>query len=72
MAWGRVTITYAPTGYNQNYKRNNVVTHVQASDMVAAAVADSVARIGIPGAIVTRSNIAQNLPADPGVNYRLI
>lgn len=71
MAWGTVTITYPPTGYTQNYKRNNVVTHVQASAMVAAAVTDSVNRIG-PGTIVNRTNIAQNLPVDPGANYRVI
>jgi len=71
MPWGRVTITYGATGYTQNYKRNNVVTHLQCANMVAAAVADSVARIG-GGVIVNRINIAQNLAADPGLAYRLI
>jgi len=71
MPWGRVTISYSPTGYTQNYKRNNVTTHVAESAMIAAAVADSVARIGGSGIVVTRSNIAQNIP-DPGPNYRVI
>jgi len=80
MPWGTVTITFAPTGYNQNYKRNHVTTHVQCQALVAAAVADSVVRIranppaaGLPVPVVVgRGGIAQNLPADPGVNYRLI
>jgi hypothetical protein len=72
MPWGRVTITYPPTGYTQNYKRNHVATHPEAQAMVAAAVADSVARIGGQGVNVTRTNIAQGLPNDPGANYRLI
>ena len=81
MPWGQVTITYPPTGYTQNYKRNNVVTHVHCAAMVAAAVADSVGRIaahpplgGLPagGIVVNRVGIAQNLPADPGVNFRVI
>jgi hypothetical protein len=81
MPWGRVTITFPPTGYIQNYKRNGVTHHVDCQAMVAAAVADSVARInatppagGLPvgGVNVNRLNIAQNLPNDPGVNYRAI
>lgn len=81
MKWGKVTITYEPTGYNQNYKRQNVVTHTACHDMVADAVADSVARIlahppaeGLPpgGPVVDRIHIAQNLPNDPGAAYRLI
>ncbi|NHF59979.1 hypothetical protein FK220_011545 [Flavobacteriaceae bacterium TP-CH-4] len=81
MGWGRVTITYAPTGYAQNYKRDNVVYHNECQNMVADAVADSVVKIianppagGIPhmGPIVNRENIAQNLAVDPGINYRLI
>jgi hypothetical protein len=71
MPWGTVTITYAPTGYTQNYKRNNVVTHVQCNALVNAAVADSVGRLPA-GAVVGRNHIAQNLPADPGANYRPI
>lgn len=81
MPWGRVTIVYGHTNYAQNYKRNNVVTHQEAQNMVADAVADSVARIqanppagGFPvgGIIVGRNNIGQNIGADPGANYRLI
>lgn len=79
MPWGRVTITYDQTDYNQNYKRNNVVNHNQCQDMVAAAVADSVARIQANppaggfhgGIIVNRINIAQNLPGNPGDDYRV-
>lgn len=81
MPWGKVTITFAPTNYTQNYKRNLVSTHIECQNMVAAAVADSVARIlanppaggvGAGGPIVNRNNIAQNLPVDPGGNYRVI
>jgi hypothetical protein len=72
MPWGSVTITFGPSGYNQNYKRSNVVTHKQCQQFVAAAVADSVLRINIPGAIVNRNNIAQNQAVDPGITYRLI
>ena len=79
MGWGKVTIAYQPTGYSKNYKRNNVVTHLQCANMVAAAVAHAVAQItanpprgGLPGpVVVTRSNIGQDLP-DPGINYSLI
>jgi hypothetical protein len=81
MPWGSVTITYGPTNYTQNYKRNNVVTHIDCQNMVADAVNDSVARItahppagGLPagGVIVNRININQNMAADPGANYRVI
>ena len=80
MPWGSVQITYSPTDYSQNYKRNPVVTHVQCQAMVAAAVADSVTRItanppagGLPPVVnVTRSNITQNKPQDPGEDFRPI
>ena len=62
---------YAPTGYNQRYKRNNVVTHPQAQAMVAAAIADSAGRIG-GGVQVVAQNINQNMAADPGAGYRVI
>lgn len=71
MPWGSVTITYAPTGYAQNYKRNNVITHPQAQALVVAAIADSAARIG-GGVQVVTHNIRQNMAADPGANYRVI
>lgn len=77
MPWGTVTISYVATGYNQNYKRNNVVNHEDCAAMIDDAVADSIARItagGVPaaGLIVDRDHIAQNLGADPGPNYRVI
>lgn len=87
MPWGSVNITFVPApnphnfNYNQNYKRQNVVTHTDAANMVSAAVADAVARItaarpggvAIPGPIVVvRNNISQNMPNDPGNNYRPI
>lgn len=81
MPWGKVTITFSATGYTQNYKRNNVATHVQCRAMVTDAVADSVALItnatppagGLPVPVqVGRTGIAQALPADPGENYRVI
>jgi hypothetical protein len=79
MPWGRVTIQVPnAAGYNQNYKRNGVVNHVQAQLMVQAAIADSTNRIianpafnPLPPPLNT-INIGQNLGADPGVNYRLI
>lgn len=81
MPWGKITITYAPTDYTQNYKRKGVVTHTQLRAMIADAVADSVARLqahppaggfGIGGPIVGRSNDGQNMDDDPGKDYRLI
>ena len=72
MKWGTVTITYQPTGYTQNYKRSGVETHEQCSQLVEAAVTDSVTRINVPGAVVNRTNIRQNLDNDPGTNYRQI
>ncbi|MET0393171.1 MAG: hypothetical protein ABW019_08505 [Chitinophagaceae bacterium] len=72
MPWGRVTITYPPTNYLQYYKRNHVITDQECQAMVAAAVADAEARINIFGAIVVKSNIAQDLEADPGPMYRVI
>lgn len=70
MPWGKVTINYKLTGYRQNYKRDGVVTHVQCQAMVAAAIEDSIARIG--KGPVEANNIAQNLGADPGNNFREI
>jgi hypothetical protein len=77
MPWGSVTITYGPTGYTQNYKRNNVVTHGDCANLVEDAVTDSINRLvanGVPaaGLIVNRLNINQNMAADPGPNYRVI
>ncbi len=77
MPWGSVTITYGPTGYTQNYKRNNVVTHGDCANLIADAVTDSINRLvanGVPAArlIVNRLNINQNKAADPGPNYRMI
>lgn len=79
MPWGTVTITVPnAAGYTQNYKRNHVVTHTDAQQMVQAAILDSTTRITanpmynpLPAPMNT-INIAQNLGADPGDNYRLI
>jgi hypothetical protein len=71
MAWGSVNISYTPTGYTQNYKRNHVANHEEAQEMVKAAMADSVARVG-KGVKVDVNNIRQDMGADPGNNYRLI
>ncbi|GEO04186.1 hypothetical protein AAE02nite_18500 [Adhaeribacter aerolatus] len=72
MPWGKVTITYPPTGYTQNYKRFNVNNHIQCQNMVADAVADSLGRINIAGAVVNRINIGQQIEMNPGTNYRVI
>ena len=81
MPWGSVQISYGPTDYTQNYKRNGVVSHDQCRAMVADAVADSVDRItanppagGLPagGVNVKRSNITQNEAEDPGPDFRPI
>lgn len=65
-----------PSSYSHNYKRNNVITHIECQNMIAAAVADSVARIiantlaGEP--IIYRNNIAQNMNADSSRNFQVI
>ena len=75
MGWGTITITFGPTDYHQNYKRNNVNTHIELNDLIEAAVNDSVAKIRANGygdsIIVTRKHDQQNIP-DPGPNYREI
>jgi hypothetical protein len=79
MPWGTVTIAVPnAAGYTQNYKRNGVVTHPQAQAMVQAAIVDSTARIianprynPLPPPL-NKTNIGQDIAADPGINYRLI
>ncbi len=80
--WARVTITYGPTGYTQNYKRNiGVHSHPAQQAFVMAARNDSLARInahlppGQPPALLMnlgQNNLAVNLGNDPGPNWRLI
>lgn len=76
MGWGTITITFDPTGYTQNYKRDNVQTHPQLRAMIADAVTDSVNKIRANGytepIVVDRIHDQQNLDYDPGDNYRLI
>ena len=80
--WARVTITYLPTGYTQNYKRNIAAhNHAAQQNFVMAARADSLMRInahlppGHPAAVganLGQHNLAVNLGNNPGPNWRLI
>lgn len=84
MPWCRVTITYGPTGYTQNYKRNlRVHSHPLSAQFTQDALTDSLNRINanLPGGHVPNpvtqnllgiNNQADQLGADPGPNYRLI
>ena len=81
--WCSVTISFAGTGYRQNYKRYlNVHSHAKEGEFVMAAKNDSLAPInaGRPRNIanpVLLNHIAQaflrvEMGADPGNTYRLI
>ena len=84
MPWCRVTITYGPTGYNQNYKRSLAVhSHPLSQQFTQDALADSLTRINAnlpananPNPVTQNllgiSNQADQLQADPGNNYREI
>ena len=84
MPWCRVTITYGPTGYTQNYKRHLAVhSHPLSQQFNRDALADSAARINAnlpaghaPNPVTTNllgmNNQADQLNADPGGNYREI
>ena len=81
MPWCSIRITYAPTGYGQNYKRNLAAHNHQAQGIfVLAALQDSLARVNAqrpPNAQVQQNQLGQNnlavqMQNDPGPTYRLI
>lgn len=84
MPWCRVTITYGPTGYTQNYKRQLAVhSHPLSKQFNQDAMADALGRINAslpPGHqpnpvtqnLLGIQNQADQLNADPGANYRAI
>jgi hypothetical protein len=82
MPWCRVTITWAPTAYTQNYKRQLAAhSHPLSQQFTRDAMADALARINaaLPAGQAPAAqnqlginNQADQLPNDPGNNYRLI
>lgn len=84
MPWCRVTITYGPTGYTQNYKRHLAVhSHQLSQQFTRDALTDSLNRINahlprghVPNPVTQNllgiSNQADQLVANPGPNYRQI
>lgn len=84
MPWCRVTITYAGTGYHQNYKRFLAVhSHQLSQQFTQDALQDALARINanlphnhVPNPVTQNllgiGGQADQLGADPGVNYRNI
>ncbi len=82
MPWCRVTITYDGTGYTQNYRRRlHAHSHELSQEFVRDALEDSLNRINahLPQghAPVAQNelginNLADQLDADPGENYRQI
>ncbi len=84
MPWCRVNITYAPTGYTQNYKRHLAVhSHQLSQQFTRDALTDSLNRINanlphghVPNPVTQNllgiNNQADQLGADPGGNYREI
>jgi len=84
MPWCRVKITYGPTGYTQQYKRQLAVhSHALSQQFTQDALADALGRINahlpnnhVPNPVtqnlLTIQNQADQLGADPGGNYRLI
>ena len=84
MPWCRVTITYGPTDYSQNYKRFLAVhSHQLSQQFTQDALADTLGRINanlpqghVPNPVTQNllgiNNQADQLGADPGVKYRAI
>ena len=84
MPWCQVTITYAGTGYSQNYKRQLAVhSHALSQAFNKAALQDSVTRINanlprghrpnpVTQNLLGMSNQRDQLAANPGPNYRQI
>jgi hypothetical protein len=81
-AWCSINISYDPTGYSQNYKRNvRVHSHPAQQQFVRDCLADSLARINAslpPNQPRAQQNqLGQNdlsveMDNDPGAAYRLI
>lgn len=82
MPWCSMTITYGPTGYNQNYKRRLPVhDHDLQQQFVLDCLNDSLQRInahlpqGQPQALqnqLGQHNLAVQQQVNPGINYRPI
>ena len=82
MPWCKITITYGPTGYNQNYKRQlGVHSHPLSQQFTQDALADSLQRINAhlpPGSAPATQNQlgthsqGDQIQNDPGPNWRLI
>lgn len=84
MPWCKVTITYAPTGYTQNYKRRlRVHSHILSQQFMRNALGDSLVRINahlpnnhIPNPVTQNllgmNNQGDQIANDPGPTYRLI
>ena len=80
--WCTVTITYGPTAYSQNYKRQmGAHDHGAAQALTVAALADSLTKINnhLPaGKAPARqnqlgiSNQNSYLPNDPGGTWRVL
>jgi hypothetical protein len=77
-AWCSINITYAPTGYSQNYKRDvHVHSHPAEAQFVRDSLADSLAKIHVNHPQAQENQLGQNnlrvqMAADPGANYRNI
>lgn len=80
--WCRVTITYPPTGYQQNYKRQIAAhSHGAAQALTLAAMQDSLQKInahlpqGQPPAVQNHLGILNQAAYeqnDPGITWRII
>ncbi len=84
MPWCRITITYGPTGYTQNYKRLLAVhSHPLSQQFTTDALADSLQRVNanlprghVPNPVTQNLlgilNQGDQIAVDPGQNYRVI
>jgi hypothetical protein len=82
MLWNKVTITFAPTRYQQNYKRSQAShSHELAQKFTVDAMQESLRRINAhlppnqPAAQQNQlgiANQASDLPSDPGLQWQLI
>lgn len=84
MPWCKVTITYGAINYTQNYKRElSAHSHQLSQQFLTSAMTDSLQRINanlpnghVPNPVAQNLlgilNLADQLGADPGSNYRKI
>lgn len=83
-SWCKVTITYGPTGYTQNYKRDiRVHSDPLSQQFNRDAMADALARINahlpvghLPNPVTSNLlgilNQGDQIDTDPGSNFRAI